>query len=279
MVMAHETHSESELWQLSRRLYAASRSADRACCGDGGLKDALKSPHLRHRAASAGDQARWRFRISGEERFNVCARYLRELFCRQREAQSDIIWRWWLDGGCQCEAAISSVAFLPTRCVRAVRCVVTAGLVPCDVVLYDLVECGTRWQMVCGRIDSRRLVVTRAVCMVQMLVSRMFVHNLFSRGDSAVTLVISLTLVACVSMVRAASEDRMQQHRGHGQSADGLVEHLIHVVSVSVCAFVRIPESATGQVLRTLPHRHKPDYHLTANLTKPAVIRRKQKLD
>ena len=79
----------------------------------------------------------------------------------------------------------------------------------------------------------------RAASVVRVRVSGMFIIDVFQHGSSAGSVAISRTVVACVSMVRAASEDRMQQHRGQGQRADEFVEHLIHRVRVSDGAFVR----------------------------------------
>ena len=81
--------------------------------------------------------------------------------------------------------------------------------------------------------------------------------------------VLSLTLsdrfamLARMSMMRAAPENRMQQHRRHCQNAGYVIEHRgLHRSTIDRFDYT------FGRVLRTYPHRHKPDYHLNVKLVK-----------
>jgi hypothetical protein len=76
-------------------------------------------------------------------------------------------------------------------------------------------------------------------------------------------------MLARMSMMRAASEDRMQQHRRHCQNAGYVTEHGGLHRSTSTRF-----DYTFGRVLRTFPHRHKPDYHLNVKLGKVLHRRR-----
>lgn len=99
---------------------------------------------------------------------------------------------------------------------------------------------------------------------VAIFVSRPVMRVTRDFGIFGVTFVVlSMTsygrfnMLTGMSMMRAASENRMQQHRRHRQNAGYVTEH--RGLNRSAITYLR---NTFGRVLRTNPDRHKPDRHL-----------------
>ena len=217
----------------------------------------LKTPHLKHRATTFASQSVWRPGIRSKSRHLSTSHRASVGDSEHWETQSPLVRRRRLYARGLSEAAVCVVAILLTRLVWMRQRLLT----------FVAVDLDRFWNQVNHGSAVRHQVKRRCVT---ILVHRFVMIVKSDCGIFRVTFVVlSLTLngrfamLTGMNMMCTTSENRMQQHRRHCQNAGYVTEHRgLH------CAAITHTGYTFGRVLRTYPHRHKPDYHLNMKLLK-----------